>query len=230
MNVNYNERRDAWTPKDDAILTHIIITGAKEGITQLISFERAGHALQRTSKACGFRWNKVLRAHHEEELKDARKEWRYRSGKIRSIRVPEHLLSSWKELAEEDLPDTRIGGAKVANYTGTPIQLVEESKERARNALEQAKAVIEEARQPKETHNEFVERTHTPTRPSYYHKGGIDVIEFLDSHFGGDSGYTVKEAFCIGNIIKYVTRYKQKNGLEDLQKAEYYLNQLKQGE
>ena len=206
MNVNYNERRDAWTPKDDAILTHIIITGAKEGITQLISFERAGHALQRTSKACGFRWNKVLRAHHEEELKDARKEWRYRSGKIRSIRVPESMLNF------EDIPSA---------YKGTAMDLIEASRVRAKVELAQAKADpigVQEA------------KVGTPTRPAYYHKGGIDVIEFLESHFGGDSGYTVKEAFCIGNIIKYVTRYKQKNGLEDLQKAEYYLNQLKQGE
>ena len=29
--------------------------------------------------------------------------------------------------------------------------------------------------------------------------------------------------FCKGNAIKYVLRYKNKNGLEDLKKAEYYI-------
>ena len=29
-----------------------------------------------------------------------------------------------------------------------------------------------------------------------------------------------------GNIIKYVTRYKEKNGLQDLQKAKHYLDKL----
>lgn len=32
--------------------------------------------------------------------------------------------------------------------------------------------------------------------------------------------------FVSGNIIKYVTRYKNKNGLEDLKKAKHYLELL----
>jgi hypothetical protein len=29
-----------------------------------------------------------------------------------------------------------------------------------------------------------------------------------------------------GNVIKYVTRYKEKNGLEDLEKARHYIDKL----
>jgi hypothetical protein len=32
--------------------------------------------------------------------------------------------------------------------------------------------------------------------------------------------------FCEGNIVKYITRYKTKNGLEDLLKAKEYLQFL----
>ena len=32
--------------------------------------------------------------------------------------------------------------------------------------------------------------------------------------------------FIAGNIVKYVTRYKHKNGIEDLRKAQHYLNTL----
>lgn len=32
--------------------------------------------------------------------------------------------------------------------------------------------------------------------------------------------------FCQGNIIKYVTRYKNKNGIEDLRKAKHYIELL----
>jgi len=32
--------------------------------------------------------------------------------------------------------------------------------------------------------------------------------------------------FCEGNIIKYVTRYKAKNGVEDLLKAKHYIEIL----
>lgn len=31
------------------------------------------------------------------------------------------------------------------------------------------------------------------------------------------------EAFCIGNVIKYLWRYKIKNGTQDLEKAQWYL-------
>ena len=52
--------------------------------------------------------------------------------------------------------------------------------------------------------------------PSYYKKG----IETTDYIISNDMNYVE------GNIIKYVTRYKEKNGLQDLLKAEWYLNRL----
>lgn len=35
-----------------------------------------------------------------------------------------------------------------------------------------------------------------------------------------------KLKFCEGNIIKYIARYKNKNGLQDLKKAQHYLKYL----
>lgn len=35
-------------------------------------------------------------------------------------------------------------------------------------------------------------------------------------------GESMLEGFCIGNAIKYTMRYKSKNGIEDLKKAEWY--------
>ena len=32
--------------------------------------------------------------------------------------------------------------------------------------------------------------------------------------------------FCEGNIVKYITRYKDKNGIEDLMKARHYIDFL----
>ena len=40
-------------------------------------------------------------------------------------------------------------------------------------------------------------------------------------------GASPAEAFCAGNIIKYITRYRLKNKLEDLNKASVYLERLK---
>ena len=57
-------------------------------------------------------------------------------------------------------------------------------------------------------------------QPDYYMPGEFDVISFCAQHELG---------FAEGNVIKYVTRYKGKNGLEDLQKASEYLNRLIEG-
>lgn len=32
--------------------------------------------------------------------------------------------------------------------------------------------------------------------------------------------------YCQANVIKYICRYKEKNGLEDLQKAKHYIDLL----
>ena len=59
-------------------------------------------------------------------------------------------------------------------------------------------------------------------KPDHYHYGGMDVIGF------GEVNYTKAElvGFYRMNILKYVHRYDKKRGLEDLKKAEFYLNKL----
>ena len=61
-------------------------------------------------------------------------------------------------------------------------------------------------------------------KPSYYHKGNIDVIEFARQSLGIEKA----KGFCQINIIKYVVRYQEKNGIEDLEKARTYLARLKE--
>ena len=55
-----------------------------------------------------------------------------------------------------------------------------------------------------------------PINPDHYKKGQ-EPYPFIKSW---DMSYAQ------GNIIKYVTRYKFKNGVEDLKKARWYLDQL----
>ena len=59
-------------------------------------------------------------------------------------------------------------------------------------------------------------------RPSHYTQGSVECTEAIRSAVG-DAGY---EAFLRGNIIKYIWRYPHKNGLEDLRKAQTYINML----
>ena len=58
--------------------------------------------------------------------------------------------------------------------------------------------------------------------PSYY-KRNIEVIEFMKEYTKDLNGI---EAICTGNVIKYISRWNNKNKLEDLQKANWYLNYL----
>ena len=59
-------------------------------------------------------------------------------------------------------------------------------------------------------------------RPDYYQQNGQDLIEHLSELFNPDMFI----GFMTGNIFKYLTRWQQKNGVEDLQKARVYLNRL----
>lgn len=55
--------------------------------------------------------------------------------------------------------------------------------------------------------------------PSHYNQGSIETIDYIDS-------LGMSEDFCAGNAIKYISRYKFKNGLEDLKKAKWYIERL----
>ena len=57
-----------------------------------------------------------------------------------------------------------------------------------------------------------------PTSPNHYKQGDIECIDAIRAALGKE-GF---EAYCIGNVIKYSWRYKHKNGLEDLKKAQVY--------
>ena len=58
-------------------------------------------------------------------------------------------------------------------------------------------------------------------KPSHYQgKHGLEVYEILENFLPD------VESYYLGNVIKYILRYKNKNGSEDLKKAREYLNKL----
>ncbi|MUV39536.1 Prespore-specific transcriptional regulator RsfA [Lentibacillus sp. JNUCC-1] len=54
-------RQDAWSHEDDLLLAETVLRHIREGSTQLKAFEEVGDHLNRTSAACGFRWNAEVR-------------------------------------------------------------------------------------------------------------------------------------------------------------------------
>lgn len=59
--------------------------------------------------------------------------------------------------------------------------------------------------------------------PSHYTQAGIECIDAITAAVSGKSGI---EAVCVANVIKYLWRYEMKNGVEDIKKAQWYLNRL----
>ena len=57
--------------------------------------------------------------------------------------------------------------------------------------------------------------------PSHYNQAGVECIEAIAAATANGFEYYLQ-----GNIIKYIWRYRYKNGIEDLKKAQWYLNKL----
>ena len=59
--------------------------------------------------------------------------------------------------------------------------------------------------------------TYNIKEPAHYIANKIEPIDFIiENNFN----------FCEGNVIKYISRYKRKNGIEDLKKARQYIDFL----
>ncbi|WP_424766262.1 DUF3310 domain-containing protein [Paenibacillus sp. sgz302251] len=58
--------------------------------------------------------------------------------------------------------------------------------------------------------------------PNHYMAGGIETIDYIKAKLTPEQW----QGYCLGNIMKYTSRYLLKNGAEDLQKADKHLKWL----
>ena len=61
------------------------------------------------------------------------------------------------------------------------------------------------------------------SHPKHYTQGDIECIDALKAATVGKRGI---EAVCVANVIKYLWRYEEKNGIEDVRKAKWYIERL----
>jgi hypothetical protein len=61
-----------------------------------------------------------------------------------------------------------------------------------------------------------------PVEPDHYKIGGIETIDIIASKLTHE-GF---KGYMKGNILKYIIRYENKGGSEDLRKAGWYLDKL----
>lgn len=56
--------------------------------------------------------------------------------------------------------------------------------------------------------------------PGYYNRGKVECIDAIESMASNKSPC---DAFCLGNALKYIWRYPDKDGAQDLEKAMWYI-------
>jgi hypothetical protein len=64
---------------------------------------------------------------------------------------------------------------------------------------------------------------HDPINSPKHYQGKVECIDAIESAIEGLTGM---DAMCTGNAIKYLYRWKQKNGTEDLYKAKWYIDKM----
>lgn len=56
--------------------------------------------------------------------------------------------------------------------------------------------------------------------PRHYNQGKFETIDVIEDIVEDGQSY------LLGNVVKYISRYRFKNGVEDLKKAKWYLDRL----
>lgn len=59
-------------------------------------------------------------------------------------------------------------------------------------------------------------------QPPHYNQGGVECIEAIKASMSAEEF----QGYLKGNAIKYLWRYRHKNGVQDLQKANWYNTRL----
>ena len=72
------------------------------------------------------------------------------------------------------------------------------------------------------TADEVSEPVDVVNKPPHYNQGGVQAIEGIEAALG-----ELFEGYLAGNCMKYLWRYRHKNGLQDLEKASWYLDKLR---
>lgn len=71
---------------------------------------------------------------------------------------------------------------------------------------------------------DYIKNEDVVNHPQHYiSKGGIETIDVIDAWTEGLDGIVAVDT---ANVIKYISRWHKKNGIEDLKKARWYLNHL----
>lgn len=111
-----------------------------------------------------------------------------------------------------------VGRASCSHYVNSKVfdKLISDPK---RNK----ELPVEEAQEPEMAEDpETADAEDRVNHPNHYCRGGIECIKGIEASMPAEEF----QGYCKGNVLKYVWRFREKAGLEDLKKARVYLNWL----
>lgn len=129
-----------------------------------------------------------------------------------------------KDRLKEDMPEKVKVKEEALNVPKIHIseKIVKDFENIAQEIGEQAKQTIMTMQDAMSCMGLEMPESDPVNHPAHYTQGGIECIEAIEASMS-------KEAFAgylKGNMLKYVWRYQHKGGVEDLRKAQWYLNRL----
>lgn len=199
-------RQDAWTEENDLLLAETVLRHVREGSTQLNAFEEVGDKLDRTSAACGFRWNAVVRHNYEKALQLAKKQRKQRQrilgkdqgGKKKLLYAPP--VPVMDESLAESLP------AGESSFT-FDLSLLEQDDSQIEAAL---MADVQEFVKGQETQQDFsmeaAELTEMPAPPR---------VQSPPARYSVPAG-----GMTMGHVIAYLQNLNSSNLQVDIYKSE----------
>ncbi|RNA68757.1 RsfA family transcriptional regulator [Alteribacter keqinensis] len=164
-------RQDAWSKEDDLLLAETVLRHIREGSTQLNAFDEVGDALNRTSAACGFRWNAVVRNKYDDAIKLAKKHRKERKRRLAhdakpvttpSVSEPSAIEKTYRpeetyQVAEEaELVEVTLPPVTHRKREMTLTDVIEFLERMAQNNYMSATAKVENDRLVRE--NDFLNR------------------------------------------------------------------------
>ena len=117
--------------------------------------------------------------------------------------------------------------AKAPNHKWTDLEKkVRDTKTRAADIGTIAAQVAQQKQQEKDPEQYFLptleERIDMVNHPKHYNKHGVECIDAIRAALTDDEF----RGYCKGNVLKYTWRERYKKGLEDLKKAQWYLERV----
>ncbi|HLS66859.1 MAG TPA: RsfA family transcriptional regulator [Pseudogracilibacillus sp.] len=118
-------RQDAWSHEDDLLLAETVLRHIREGSTQLNAFEEVGDILNRTSAACGFRWNAEVRNKYVEAIELAKRQRKEKKRaeakqmKQKTKAEKTRTITTKQDESYQDVVDETLTLQKVISYLQT---------------------------------------------------------------------------------------------------------------